>query len=227
MVKRIFSQSIFLIAFLISFSGYTQDKFIHGFVTTFDSIPLIGAEVLVKSTKQIAKTDTLGKFFVSCNSKDKLIVTAHGFYNQKIRLKENIKFVAVNLKLKPGDKGRAYAIGYGHVLEEDKVGAISSLNYEDEDFSKYFNMYDLIKGRFSGVQVVGNEIIIRGKNTLNSSNAALIVVDGIVSDESILDIIPPISVKSIDVLKDGSSAIYGSRGANGVVIIETKKGGEK
>lgn len=227
MVKKKLTQSIFLIALLISLNGYTQDKFIHGIVTTLDSIPLFGAEILVKSTKQVFKTDTLGKFFVSCNPNDKLIISAHGFYNQKVRLKENIKFVAVNLNLKPGDKSRTYAIGYGHVLEKDKLGAISNLNNDDVDFSNYDNMYDLIQGRFSGVQVVGTEIRIRGKNTLNSSNAALIVVNGIVRDESILNIIPPITVKSIDILKDGSSAIYGSRGANGVVIIETRRGGEK
>ncbi|MBT6765191.1 MAG: TonB-dependent receptor plug domain-containing protein, partial [Prolixibacteraceae bacterium] len=62
--------------------------------------------------------------------------------------------------------------------------------------------------------------------SFNSSSAALIVLDGVISDASILNTISPIEVKSIDVLKDGGAAIYGSRGANGVVIIETKKGGD-
>jgi TonB-dependent SusC/RagA subfamily outer membrane receptor len=76
------------------------------------------------------------------------------------------------------------------------------------------------------VQIVNGEIIIRGKNSLNSSSAALIVVDGVPSDYNVLNSIPPVQVKSINVIKDGSSAIYGSRGANGVVLIETKKGGD-
>jgi len=226
MFKRFFSQTIFLITLLIASQGYAQDRIIQGIVTTYESIPLVGVEVLIKSTNQVVKTDTLGKFAVSCNSRDKLRFFAHGFYNQKVKLKENTKFVAVNLNLKPGEKGKAYAIGYGHVLEEDRLSAISSLSDNNQDFSKYLDMYDLIKGRFSGVEVVGSEIRIRGKNTMGSSNAALIVVDGVVRNQSILGMISPITVKSIDIIKDGGSAIYGSQGANGVVLIETKKGGE-
>ena len=85
-------------------------------------------------------------------------------------------------------------------------------------------MYELIRGRFAGVQIVNNEIIIRGINSINSSSAALIVIDGVPVDNSVLNTLPPIQVKSVNILKDGSAAIYGSRGANGVVIIETKKG---
>ena len=87
-------------------------------------------------------------------------------------------------------------------------------------------MYDVIRGRFAGVQIINGEIIIRGINSINSSNAALIIVDGIPSDGSILNTIPPVQVKSINIIKDGSSAIYGSRGSNGVVLIETKRGGD-
>lgn len=226
MFKRFFSQAIFLISFLIASQAYAQDKIIQGIVTTYESIPLVGVEVLIKSTNQVVKTDTLGRFSVSCNSKDKLSFFAHGFYKQKVKLKENTKFVAVNLNLKSGEKGKAYAIGYGHVLEEDRLSAITSKSDNNEDFSKYLDMYDLIKGRFSGVEVVGTEIRIRGKITMGSSNAALIVVDGVVRDQSMLGMISPITVKSIDIIKDGGAAIYGSEGANGVVIIETKKGGE-
>lgn len=227
MIKIFISKTLLLLFLFTAINGQTQDKTIRGIVTTFDNIPLYDVEVLVKSSMQIVKTDSLGRFVVRCSFKDKLSFFAHGFYKQKVKLKKNTKFVAVNLNLKPGDKGKAYAIGYGHVLEEDRLSAITSLNDDRDDFSKYLDMYDLIKGRFSGVQVVGTEIRIRGKNTMGSSNAALIVVDGVVRDESMLSIIPPITVKSIDIIKDGGSAIYGSRGANGVVLIETKKGGRE
>jgi TonB-dependent SusC/RagA subfamily outer membrane receptor len=103
---------------------------------------------------------------------------------------------------------------------------LASLNSDDLDFSQYSNIYELIKGRFAGVQVVNGEIIIRGINSINSSSAALIVVDGVPVDGSALNSIPPVQVKSINVIKDGSSAIYGSRGANGVVLIETKRGND-
>jgi len=87
-------------------------------------------------------------------------------------------------------------------------------------------MYELIRGRFAGVQIVSGEIIIRGVNSINSSSAALIVLDGVPVSSSVLNSIPPVQVKSINILKDGSAAIYGSRGSNGVVLIETKKGGD-
>jgi len=113
------------------------------------------------------------------------------------------------------------------VTDCSKLNAVANLNNDDIDFSQYTNMYELIQGRFAGVQVMNGEIIIRGVNSINSSSAALIVVDGVPSDNSILATLPPVQVKSIDILKDGSAAIYGARGSNGVVLIETKKAGDK
>jgi len=219
-------QLVFLLVFIFSNNLTAQERIIHGTVTTFDSIPLIGASIKVKSTKQEVLTDTLGNFSVGCNKDDKLRVFAEGFYDQNVKLTSNIKFAAINLKLKPGEKARELAIGYGHVADADKLNAVASLNKNDFDFSQYSNIYDLIKGRFAGVQIVGDDIIVRGINSINSSSAALIIVDGIPTTSSALSSIPPVQVKSINVIKDGSAAIYGSRGANGVVIIETKGGGE-
>lgn len=226
MANRFFTQVLFLVCFCIANNIIAQDRSIHGKVTTFENIPLSGVEIQVKSTKQVVKTDTLGRFSVACNNKDKLSFFAHGFNKQNVKLKEITKFVAVNLHLKPGEEGKALAIGYGHILDENKLNAISSLRDDHDNFSKYPDMYELIRGQFSGVQVIGDEVIIRGNNTMGGSNAALIVVDGIEREASILGMLPPHTVKSIDILKDGGSAIYGSRGANGVVLIETKKGDE-
>jgi TonB-dependent SusC/RagA subfamily outer membrane receptor len=212
---------------LITIGSSAQEKVISGRVYTFDSIPLIGAQIEVKGTKQVVSTDTLGNFYVLCNPEDVLKVSARGFVNQKVKLQPNIKLVIVNLKLKPGEKNREIAIGYGHVSDAEKLNAVATLNNDDVDFSIYSNMYELIRGRFAGVQIINGEIIIRGINSLNSSSAAMIVVDGVPSDYSVLNSIPPVQVKSINVIKDGSSAIYGSRGANGVVLIETKKGGDQ
>lgn len=226
MKKVILFSIVFSVFLFVTIDSSAQDRIVSGRVYTFDSIPLIGADVKVKSTKQVVSTDTLGNFYVSCNSEDVLKVSAKGFVNQKVKLKSNIRLVIVNLKLKPGEKNREIAIGYGYVSDAEKLNAVASLNNNDFDFSIYSNMYELIRGRFAGVQIVNGEIIIRGKNSLNSSSAALIVVDGVPSDYNVLNSIPPVQVKSINVIKDGSSAIYGSRGANGVVLIETKKGGD-
>lgn len=225
MFKKVFLLFI-LLGMLYSANVRAQDRVLHGIVTTFDSIPLIGASVKVQSTKQVALTDSLGMFSVGCNNNDKLKVSASGFFNQKVNVKEKIRFVAVNLHLKPGEKNRQIAIGYGYINDKNKLSAISTLNDDEFDYNRYQNILDLIQSRFAGVQVVDGEIIIRGKNSILSSNAALIVVDGVISDNSILSTIKPIDVKSINIIKDGSTAIYGSRGANGVVIIDTKRGGD-
>lgn len=216
--------SIFIVisAVLISVSSYSQDKIIHGRIFTFDSIPLINADIKVKSTKQVVKTDTTGRFFVGCNNNDVLTVNAKGFYKQKIKLQGNEKLVIVNLKLKSGERNKEIAVGYGYVTDVDKLNAAVNLNNDEMDFSKYQNIYEIIRGRFPGVQISNDEIIIRGLSTVSGSNAALIVVDGIISDNSILSTLSPIQVKSINIIKDGSAAIYGAQGANGVVLIETK-----
>jgi len=88
-------------------------------------------------------------------------------------------------------------------------------------------MVDLIRDHVAGVQVINGEIVIRGTKSFYGSSEALIVVDGVITDRRTLDMISPVDVKSVDVIKDGASAVYGSRGANGVIIIETKKGGEE
>jgi TonB-dependent SusC/RagA subfamily outer membrane receptor len=223
--------SFFITCFIIFISVFqpkAQDKIIHGTVTTFDSLRLSKVLVEVKSTGQEVLTDSVGNFTVQCDKDDVLKVSANGFYNQRVKLEPKTKFVAVNLNLKPGPKSKEHAIGYGHVTDVNKLNAISNLNTDDLDFSKYTDIYDLIRGRFSGVTVVNGEVIVRGKNTFdNSTNAALIVVDGVPRDESSLSNIPTDQVKSIDIIKDGGAAIYGVQGANGVVVIQTRRGDEK
>lgn len=215
---------IFLHLFLMSQLCSGQEQVMKGRVYTFDSIPLINASVQVKSTKQVVKTDTLGNFYAACNYEDVLKVSANGFSNVRVKLNPKIKLVVVNLKLKAGEKNREMAIGYGHVKDADRVFAVANMSSNDFDFSQYTTIYELIQGRFPGVYVSNGEIIIRGQSSLYASSAALIVVDGVAVDNSVLFSIAPIDVKSIDVIKDSGSAIYGSRGANGVLLIETKRG---
>lgn len=119
------------------------------------------------------------------------------------------------------DPGEEYVnTGYGHVKKKNSTSAISSLKIEQG--SGYSNIYDYIKGRVAGVEVVGTSIRIRGERSILGSNEPLILVDGL--EMSDIGSISPDMVKSIDVLKDASStAMYGSRGANGVILITTRK----
>jgi len=202
---------------------YAQTHAVYGMVQVFDSIPLIGVEVAVKSTNQTTLTDSAGQFSVICKDKDKLKITAMGFYDENIAITKDIKMVAVNLRIKPGEKQREYAIGYGYISEKDRTTAISLLE-NDSKFSRYSKMDDLLNSM--GVQILNGEYVLRGTTSFQGSSSALIVVDDVIVDASYLESLDPKEVSNINIIKDGSSAVYGSRGANGVIIIETKKGGE-
>ena len=225
LIIQIFISAIFV--FNSKFLLFGQEKVIQGRVTTFDSLPLIGVSIKVKSTKEVVFSDTLGMFTVSCFQEDKLKVTARGFSNQNVKIEEKIKYVLVNLRLKPGPENREMAIGYGHVKDKDNLYAISSLNEKDMDFSGYTDIYQIIRGRFTGVEINGNEIVIRGTQTFLGSDAALLVVDGMVVDAKFFANIPTTEIASINILKGPAAAVYGSRGANGVVIVETKYRGNQ
>lgn len=211
---------------ILSFESEGQEKTIKGYVTTFDNIPLIMAKIVVSSSKLIVLTDCIGHFELNYLPKDKLKISANGFSSQKVKIEEENEILHVNLKLKSGSENREIAVGYGHVKDEKKLYSIASLNNDDVNFSQFSNIYELIEGRLAGLQVVNNEIIVRGLTSINGSGAALVIVDGVPVEGSALEMLSPINVKSINLLKDGSTAIYGSRGANGVVIIEMKQGGE-
>lgn len=222
-LKIILLALIFLWAF---YPSKGQKKELTGYVTTFDSIPLIGATIKSLNADQTVLSDSVGNFSISCTERDKLKISARGFYMQKVKVTDQTKFVNVNLELKPGEKNREYAIGYGHVNDREKLYAVANLNDSDLDFSRYTDLYEVIRGRFTGVTVANNgEIIVRGVNSIHGSSAAMVVVNGSPVESSILGSIPPSQVKNINILK-GGTAIYGARGANGVVIIETHKGGE-
>lgn len=235
-MKKMCVRNLILLLFsvLLSTNAFSQDKTLVGQVTVFDSIPLSGVNVWVKSTGQTTQTDSLGRFQVFCNSKkDKLKLEANGFYPKKVKVPKDIRMMLVNLKLKKGNDNldmaeRYVSVGYGHVNEKVLANAISSLNEKEQDFSKYRDMYDLIQGQFPGVSVEGNSIVVRGTKTFygEQGNAALLVIDGIIVSSQDFANLSPLDVKSVDVLKDGSSSVYGSRGANGVVIVQTKKGND-
>lgn len=217
---------VIILGLMFPLSSLSQERTIKGRVTAFNSIPIIDAEVRVSSSRISTWTDSTGQFEISCQDNDKIKVKAKGFISRKVRLNDKTRLVLVDLDLSPGPRSKEHAVGYGHVKDADKLHAISSLHSDVDDFSGYSNMYDLIEGRLPGVQVVGKDIIIRGVNSLEYSSAALIVVDGTVQDNSVLDILFPAQVKSVSVLKDGATSIYGNRGASGVVLIETKRGGD-
>ena len=220
----------FLLVFLFSFTSisYSQERTLTGFVTTLETIAVVNAEVKVLSSKATVLTDSVGNFKVSCLLNDKIKISAKGFNSQKVKIDEKTKEASINLMFKPTEKNIEIAVGYGYIKEEDKSYAISSIRNNDKNnFSTYSNIIDVIVNSSTSVEYKGGGIIIRGgSNSLLGSDHAMIVIDGTEVNMSQLLALPPLDVKSVDILKGGASAIYGSRGGNGVVIIITKRGGD-
>ncbi|GMN10671.1 hypothetical protein MTsPCn9_23540 [Croceitalea sp. MTPC9] len=224
---KFFSTSIVLI-FLFSFTSilYSQERTITGFVTTLENIPVVNAEVKVLSSKETVLTDTIGNFKVSCLLNDKIKINTRGFYSQKVKIDEKTNEVFVNLILRPGEKNLEIAAGYGHIREKDKSLAISNVENNNNKFSIYTNLLEYIIDSSPSISLSNGGLIIRGAGSLLGSNAAMILLDGQQVNTSQLSQIPPSDVKSFDVLKGSAAAMYGVRGANGVVLITTKTGGE-
>ncbi len=116
-------------------------------------------------------------------------------------------------------------IGYGSVDKKNLTTPVSKMNVEQSNYGSYRDIYDLIQGKFAGVEVKGKSIRIQGANSFMASTEPLFVVDGIVVES--IDNIRPVEVKSIEVLKGASAAVYGSRGGNGVILITLKGSGNR
>ena len=224
-MKKIIFQIIISSIFILNSTSllFGQEKIVHGTVTTYESIPLADVSIEIKSTKKVVLSDTLGNFTAHCSQKDKLKISARGFSGKNVKINEKTKFVFVNLNLKSGSGNQELAVGYGHIKDKDKLDAMSSLNENDMDFSSYSNIYEIIRGRFAGVQVINDEIIVRGDASLGiTSYSALLIVDGVEVGSSMFRSISPADVASINILKGTEAAIYGSKAAGGVVLVETK-----
>ncbi len=111
-------------------------------------------------------------------------------------------------------------IGYGKVKKKDLTTPTGQIDGREHKYDSYTNIYDMIRGEVPGVQVIGTQVLIRGTSSINSSNDPLLVVDGM--SVSSIDNISPREVKSISVLKGSDAAIYGTRAAGGVILIDLK-----
>lgn len=221
-MKRLFTILLIMI-FALSAYSQSQTRVINGKVSTLDNLPVANFEVEAKKSGANVKTDSLGQFTVVTKPRDVLLFKGKVFRNERVRIKEGTPdSVFIHVDFIKTEKNKELAIGYGYVEEDKLVNAVSSFDRKQANFCRYNNIFELIRGRFAGVQVRGNEIIIRGPGSINLSNSALLVVDGNVVQS--ISHIAPCDVKNIDVIKDSAASIFGSRGANGVVVIETLRG---
>lgn len=203
----------------------------RGSVVDVNGEPLIGVNVLEKGTTNGTITDFDGKFTLNLSSPDAVLVFSYiGYVTQEISAK-NQNELKVVLKEDAEKLDEVVVIGYGAVRKADVAGAVAVLDNKSFKDQPITQVSDALQGRVSGVQVENSgvpggsvKIRVRGSGSINKSNDPLYVVDGIVR-ESGLDGINPEDIQSMQVLKDASStAIYGSRGSNGVVLVTTKTG---
>ena len=212
---------------------------ITGTVTDSDGVLLPGASVMVQGTSIGTTTDFDGNFSIDANPGDVLEVSYVGFETTTIEVTQETKY-SIQLAANTSELDEVLVVGYGTQKKSDLTGAVSSVVAEEFNKGVVNNPGNLLQGKVSGLNVTntsgepgaGQDIIIRGVGTLRSGTSPLYVVDGFVLDNSgnglatnPLNFINTQDIESINVLKDASAAaIYGSRAANGVVVITTKKG---
>lgn len=231
-----FQYRIFLFVVFLLFSslgGLAQNITINGIVSDQSGQPLPGASVLVKGTAKGVMTDFDGKYSISVADNALLVVSFLGFITQELAVNgKNL----INIELVEDAQilDEIVVIGYGSVKKSDLTGSVGSIKTEKIADIPTNNVGTLLQGRTTGLQIInisddpegGIGVRVRGASSLVGSREPLVVLDGIpFGTLGDLNQLAPGDIKSVEVLKDASAAaIYGSQGANGVILVTTKKG---
>jgi TonB-linked SusC/RagA family outer membrane protein len=223
------ASSAFLVL-LFSSSVFAQNTIrVRGHVANESGQPVPKVSVVVKGTSNGVTGNDNGDFEISAPGNGRLVISSVGYTPMEVAVQQT---VSVTLNSLTSSLNEVVVIGYGTQRKADVTGSTVSVKGETLNQIKAPNVFNQLQGRAAGVDIVNNgtsigtagEIRIRGNRSLTSNNNPLIVVDGMVYGGSINDINPE-NVENIDILKDASAtAIYGSRGANGVIILTTKHG---
>ncbi|HSO88586.1 MAG TPA: SusC/RagA family TonB-linked outer membrane protein, partial [Draconibacterium sp.] len=210
-----------------------QQKSVSGKVTDSSGLPLPGVALVVKGTTVGTVTNANGEYTLSNIPEDAVIQFSFvGMRPQEIVVGNqtiiNVAMVEETIGIE-----EVVAIGYGTVKKSDLTGSVASISSERLLDKPAFNVSQAISGKVAGVKIIertgapgGQPMIrVRGTNSINTDNNPLVVVDGVVGVKNALTILNPNEIESLEVLKDASAtAIYGARGANGVIMITTKRG---
>lgn len=209
-----------------------QDVVVTGKVVDPKGEPLIGVSIKIKGTTKGVSTDVEGNFKISTNPNAVLTVAYVGYETIDFPLKGQ-RTVRIALKESVSQLDEVVVVGYGAVRKRDVTGAVGTVSAEELTAKGTTSVMNALQGEVAGVNITTNStrpgssfsIQIRGQNTMNSgATNPLYVVDGIVMDN--IDFLNPADIEKIDILKDASStAIYGSRGSNGVVLVTTRGAG--
>jgi TonB-dependent SusC/RagA subfamily outer membrane receptor len=224
---------VLLTCFLLSGPVYAQKankkRVITGMVTDINQKPVRGAIILVDSRNSNVVTNSKGFYRIKVKPdavKITVITMGNAFYESEIEGRSVVNFTLENpssggiTKNKPLESTKEIDVGYGTGTRENLTLPVSSVDIKKGNAVTYTDIYQMISGRVPGVQVVGHKITISGASSFTASTEPLFVVNGIVVQS--IDDISPTEVKSIDILKGPAASIYGSRGANGVILINLK-----
>ncbi|WP_299125285.1 SusC/RagA family TonB-linked outer membrane protein [uncultured Winogradskyella sp.] len=219
-------------AFVMQFS-FAQEKTVTGTVTTADDgLPLPGASVIVKGTSRGQQTDFDGKYSISVNTGDVLVISYVGMKNTEVTIGAASTYdVALELD---NALDEVVVVGYGTTTKKAFAGTVTTVSTKDIENKNFANVTQSLAGEASGVQVINttgqpgsvSTVRIRGYGSISGNRTPLYVVDGVpITALETLNAINPTDIQSTSILKDATAtAIYGSRGANGVVLITTKSG---
>nr|WP_308991019.1 TonB-dependent receptor [Mariniflexile sp. KMM 9835]MDQ8210574.1 TonB-dependent receptor [Mariniflexile sp. KMM 9835] len=207
-----------------------QQYSIKGYITDINGQPLAGANIIEKGTINGAQSDFDGNYSLKVSNPNTTIVVSYvGFITKEVAI-NNQTDVNVSLLESAGVLDEVVVIGYGTVKKRDLTGAVSSVRSKEIGMSPVVSPIEAIQGRVAGLDITRNDgragsgfsILLRGNRSLQTDSEPVYIIDGIQGNINNLN---PNDIASIDVLKDASStAIYGISGANGVIIITTKKG---
>ena len=202
---------------------------VTGIVKDKTGEPIVGASILIKGTSTGTVTDINGNFTIQkANPSDVLVISSIGYANQNVKVGNQTKLNVV-LQDDMANLEEVVVIGYGTMKRRDLTGSVASVTGEALAKNPVSNIAEALQGQLPGVNVISQDgrpgatmsIRVRGGGSITQSNEPLYVVDGMPVDR--IDDIPADNIESIDVLKDAAStAIYGARGANGVILITTK-----
>lgn len=228
MNKRVFFLILFSALSITFSSGQKNNKniTITGIVLDVARDPIVNAIIMIDDKKTSSVTDSRGYYKIKVRPdavKIGIFTFANGLSEETISGRRRINLTTRTLSsVNQGDyntvaEEEEINIGYGTIKKKNLTNSVSKIDGTNKRYASYNSIYDMIRGEIAGVQVQGKSIKIQGANSYYLSTEPLIVVDGI--NVSSIDDIQPQIVKSIEVLKGSSAAIYGSRGANGVILI--------
>ena len=225
---------ILIILALFATTLLSAQNVLTGTVTGTDGQPIPGANVVLQDSNQGTTTDFDGNFSINASSGDVVVVSYIGFATQTIEI-TNQTTLGVVLEASASELDEVVIVGYGSQLKSNLTGAISKVTNDDLDQIAVSRVDDALVGQVSGVNIQATEgeagssptIRIRGVGSINGNLDPLIVVDGMVVDNDYLGSLDMNDISSFEILKDAAStAIYGSRGSKGVIMITTKDGQE-